>query len=273
MPLKKATQAVISPNICTTDTNQTISGVKTFSQPITGSITGNVTGNLTGNVTGNITGNVSGSAGSCTGNSYTASSLNPGKTIQIGGAVTGTPTLFNGSTNITIPSTISSGATITSPVFAGTATGSIPSKIIQGVTDGISATPGYIGELITSTSALQSINSNQLKKGAFITLTAGEWEVYGNTTLNFTSVTCVAGDQIGAGISIDSESLVTNQVQLLLIPALSLYNASPAYAFVTPRIRVSVTSPNKVINLMVQAPTFSVGSINFTSIISANRVR
>jgi len=47
MPLTKATQAVIAPNICTTDTNQTITGEKTFTNPITGDVTGNVTGDVT----------------------------------------------------------------------------------------------------------------------------------------------------------------------------------------------------------------------------------
>jgi hypothetical protein len=40
MPLTKATQNVITPNICTTDTIQTITGTKTFSQPT--NFTGNV---------------------------------------------------------------------------------------------------------------------------------------------------------------------------------------------------------------------------------------
>ena len=35
MPLTKVTQSVIAANICTTDTNQTISGIETFSNIIT----------------------------------------------------------------------------------------------------------------------------------------------------------------------------------------------------------------------------------------------
>ena len=58
MALTKATQNVISTNICTTDTTQVIAGSKTFSS--------NVTGNLIGNVTGNINGNISGNASSAT---------------------------------------------------------------------------------------------------------------------------------------------------------------------------------------------------------------
>ena len=50
MALTKATQDVIETNICTTDTTQTITGAKTFSNNITGNITGNVTGGtLSGN--------------------------------------------------------------------------------------------------------------------------------------------------------------------------------------------------------------------------------
>ena len=55
MPLTKATQNVIAPNIATTDTTQTITGAKTFSN--------NITGNLIGNVGG---GTVSGDASSAT---------------------------------------------------------------------------------------------------------------------------------------------------------------------------------------------------------------
>ena len=55
MPLTKATQAVIAPNICTTDTAQTITGEKTFTQAIIGDVTGDVTGNVTGDVTGDVT--------------------------------------------------------------------------------------------------------------------------------------------------------------------------------------------------------------------------
>ena len=71
MPITKATQEVISPNICTTDTTQTITGVKTFSNAIVGNVNGDIyasdgttkvlengTGanaTFTGNVTGNVT--------------------------------------------------------------------------------------------------------------------------------------------------------------------------------------------------------------------------
>jgi len=104
MALKKATQAVISPNICTTDTTQTITGVKTFSQPISGSITGNAATatsatsatNATNatNATSAITATNAGTSSSCTGNSATATKLATARNIN------GVP--FDGTQNITI---------------------------------------------------------------------------------------------------------------------------------------------------------------------------
>ena len=67
--------------------DQTITGVKTFTQDIVGNITGNVIGNITGDVIGNITGDVDG-------NSSTATELQTA--IEINGVS------FNGTTNITI---------------------------------------------------------------------------------------------------------------------------------------------------------------------------
>lgn len=76
------TNAAVFENLVQLDGNQTIAGVKTFSDGInsnvtgnltgnttgthTGPVIGNVTGNVTGNLTGNVTGNVSGNAGTVT---------------------------------------------------------------------------------------------------------------------------------------------------------------------------------------------------------------
>jgi hypothetical protein len=282
MPLRKATQAVISPNICTTDTNQTITGTKTFSQSILGNVTGNVTGNVSGNITGNVSGNIIGNVtGNVTGNvSGSAGTLSTPRTIGISGAITGTATPFNGSSDITIPATIASGSTITSPNLAGTPTyaagfGGISSKYIKGITDGLPATDGYIGQVITNSSALITIVSNANVFGAQILLYPGDWEVYGNATFNFSGVSAAAGDFLGASISSLNPSttvLVENQRQVLLVPAITSCTQSPAYAFVTPRIRFNVTA-NSSVYIVVQAPTTSAGTMQFSSIITANRIR
>jgi len=222
--------AIVGTNTATTDTAQTITGVKTFTQPIVG--------------------NVTGSAGSCTGNAATATLA----------------------TTATTANSIVSGATITSPVLAGTATGSLTSKVIQGVTDGSSATVGYIGEIISATSSLATIASNTIANGASITLTPGSWEVYGNATFNFAAVSAAAGDLIGASISTTSLTLVDNQRQVLLVPAITAITSTPAYAFVTPRVRFNITI-NTVVYIVVQSPVTTAGTMQFSSIITANRVR
>ena len=252
--------AIVGINTATTDTAQTITGQKTFTQSIIAS----------GGVTGNVTGDVSGNAG-------TATTLQTARTIGISGSVTGTATSFNGSANITIPTTITTGATITSPNLAGTATGSLTTKVVQGVTDGTNALAGYIGEVIQGTSALTAIATNTIANGASITLTPGDWEVYGNATFNFSAVQTQtgSGDLIGASISTTSLTLVDKQRQVLLVPALTISGGvtqSPAYAFVTPRVRFNVTV-NTLVYIVVQSPAITSGTMDFSSIITANRVR
>jgi hypothetical protein len=75
--------AIAGANTATTDTNQTITGVKTFTQPIVGSVTGNAA---------------------------TATTLATSRTFNLSGDVTGVAQSFNGSANIVIPSTIANNA-------------------------------------------------------------------------------------------------------------------------------------------------------------------
>ena len=81
--------------------NQTVAGVKTFSNGIVSSVTGNVTGNVTGDITGNITG----SSGSCTGNSATSTKLATARTISLAGDISGSAS-FDGSSNISITAAV-----------------------------------------------------------------------------------------------------------------------------------------------------------------------
>jgi hypothetical protein len=248
MPLKKATQAVISPNICTTDTTQTITGNKTF----------------TNSITGNVTGNASGSA----------STLATARTIAISGAVTGTATSFNGGSDISIPAIITSGSTITSPAFAGTATGALTSKVVQGVTDGsVPSISSYIGELVeASQPSATTITTGATINAVTLSLGVGEWEVFGNASFNFTTTVVTALTTIAVSVSNVSGSLQDSKQQLLTLPALASSTASPAFALVTPRVSVSVTGSPTPIYLVIKAPTFT-GTVTFTGTIKARRVR
>ena len=85
-----------------TESDQTINGVKTFTESILADLTGNVLGDLTGNVlgnlTGNVTGNVSGNAGTVTNGVYTNQSYtNPAWIASLAGSkLTGTVVATDG---------------------------------------------------------------------------------------------------------------------------------------------------------------------------------
>ena len=284
----------VIPNVVQTNTTQTITGQKTFTQSIiaTGGVTGDVTGdiyasngitkvlengtganaiftgNVTGNVTGNLTGNVTGNA------SGSASTLAPGKTIAISGAVTGAATSFNGGADISIPATISSGATITSPAFAGTATGTLTSKVVQGVTDGsVPSISSYIGELVeASQSSATTITTGAIVNAVTLSLGVGEWEVFGNASFNFTTTVVTALTTIAVSVSDAPGSLQDSKQQILTLPALASSTAAPAFALVTPRVSVSVTGSSAPFYLVIKAPTFT-GTVTYTGTIKARRIR
>ena len=277
----------VIPNVMTTNANQTVTGIKTFTQNIIGSVVGDVfasngttkilengtganatfTGNVIGNVTGNVTGDVTGNAG-------TANTLETARTISISGAVTGTATSFNGSTNISIPATITSGATITSPVFAGTATGILTSKVFQGVTDGsVPSISSYIGELIQSNQPSTAITTGATTTAITLLLPVGEWDVFGNATFNFTGTTVTANTTIAASVSDTLSTLQAEKQQVIILPAFTTATLSPAFALVTPTVPVSVTGSTTPIYLIVKAPSFSAGTIAFTATIKARRIR
>jgi hypothetical protein len=104
----------------TTATNLSGGSINGTSGTLSGglSVTGNVTankfngqviGNVTGNLLGNVTGNVTGSSGSCTGNATSATTaseatkLQSAKTIQLTGIISSSAIPFDGSSDITIP--------------------------------------------------------------------------------------------------------------------------------------------------------------------------
>jgi len=220
-------------------------------------------------VTGNVTGNV---VGEVTGNSTTASTLQTPRTIAISGAVTGVATLFNGSSNIAIPATIASGATITSPVFAGTATGGVTSSVVQGVTDGSAAAAGVVGELLSASTVATAILSATTANGATFTLTAGNWEIFGNASFNFTGTTVTANSTIVASVGTVSGTVVADQQQVILLGTITTATASPAFALVTPRVNISVTTSTPVY-IVVKSPTTSVGTMTVSTVIRARRIR
>jgi sulfur carrier protein ThiS len=76
-------------------------------------------GNFTaGTITANVTGNVSGSSGSTTGNAATATTLATARDFQIVGDVEASAQSFNGSGNVTLTTSIATGAIVNADVNA-----------------------------------------------------------------------------------------------------------------------------------------------------------
>ena len=80
----------------------------------TGAIAGTFTGNLTGNVTGNVTGTVSGNAG-------TATTLATARDFQLTGDVEASAVSFNGSTSVSLVTSIATGSIVNADVNASAA--------------------------------------------------------------------------------------------------------------------------------------------------------
>lgn len=282
MPLRKASQAVIVPNICTTDTNQTISGVKTFSSVITGNIIGNVTGNITGNVAGNVAGNVTGNvAGNVTGNAGgSASTLATPRTIAISGDITGMATSFNGGSDISIPTTIASGVTITSPAFAGTATGAtgakIPSSLVFGSIAGSSAQAGYVGEVISSSVLVANkitLTTGVTSAVTSINLTPGDWAITGLVafradTNNLTDITVLKQGAGTSATAFGSQDTFSTFCFGGFVPTSNVDVALP----IPTQYIITTTSPSTTIFLLTQV-TFTLAGLAAFGNIQARRIR
>ena len=231
----------------TTNTAQTITGQKTFTQSIIASA----------GVTGNAT---------------TATTLATGRTIAISGAVTGTATSFDGSANITIPAVIASGATITSPVLAGTATGLLTSTVIQGVTDGVAAGSGIVGQVVQSTLAVASAVSLTTATAATVTsisLPAGEWYVNGQVDYRAaatTSITILTQGISTTAATLGAQDTFSRNVSTAFVPTASNDVGLPIRGQA-----LSLTATTTV--YLVANATFTLNTLTAYGTIQARRVR
>jgi hypothetical protein len=92
--------------------SQTLTNKTLTSPTITG--TGSIAGTFTGNLTGNVTGNVSGSASS-------AASLTTARDFQLVGDVEAAAVSFNGTSNVTLTTSIAAGSIVNADVNASAA--------------------------------------------------------------------------------------------------------------------------------------------------------
>ena len=235
----------VIPNVMTTNANQTVTGIKTFTQ------------NIIGNVTGN---------------SGTSTVLQTARTIQITGAITGTPTSFNGSADISIPAIITSGATITSPVFAGNATGSLISSVLQGVTDGSAAASGFVGQVISSTVAVGSavaLTTNTISNVTSISLPAGEWYVNGQVDYRAgatTSITVLTQGISQTSAALGGQDTFSRSVMAAVVPTAAVDFGIPVRGQ-----RIVLTATTTI--FLIAAGTFTVSTLSAYGTIEARRVR
>lgn len=282
MALTKATQNVISDNICTTDTTQIVTGSKTFASTIAGSVSGS------------------------------ADHLSSTKSIGISGDVIGAQTIFNGTTDVTIVTSMASGvslsspniynpiianpsisggtiaspsissATLTSPsissptitsgFFDGTATGSIISKVIQGVSDGSTAAVGYIGQIISSSVSVASavsLVSSTSKTVTSISLPAGDWLI--NAQVDYRAAATTNITVLTQGISqvdntLGSQDTFSRQVFSGVVPTASF---DPCIPIKSQRLSLSATTTV----YLVASANFTVSTLSAYGVIEATRIR
>jgi len=120
--------------------------------------------------------------------------------------------------------------------------------VLTGVTDGSNATAGTVGEYISSTVAVGSAVSLSTATGAFtgktitsISLTAGDWDIFGSVGINNASTTNFIA--AAGGISTTSDTLSSSYEQETRFSygssGLVLNNV---ISFVVPTLRVSISS-------------------------------
>jgi len=127
-------------------------------------------------------------------------------------------------------------------------TGLTSPLVLTGVTDGSNASAGTVGEYISSTVAVGSAVSLSTATGAFtgktitsISLTAGDWDIFGSVGINNASTTNFIA--AAGGISTTSDTLSSSYEQETRFS----YGASGlvlnnVISFVVPTLRVSISS-------------------------------
>ena len=172
---------------------------------------------------------------------------------------------------LTLPLPVASGGTgvANSNWTAGSLTFSPTTQGIVGTTTNNDASAGYVGEYITSNIPLASAvacTSGVNRNVTSISLTAGDWDIFGNVLFTGSAVT---NPNYFAWCSVTSasfpnQSLTTYNVQLGTTLNFSLGQT-------TPYLRVSVSSTTTVY-LSCQS-SFSAGSMTACGSIFARRVR
>lgn len=170
---------------------------------------------------------------------------------------------------------VSGFAPLASPTFTGTvttaaltATGAItPSQTagIVGTTTNNSANAGSVGEYLTGTGSGVSLTTGTPANCASVSLTAGDWDVWGVITFTPAGSTTMSGYNIG--ISDVSATIQTNKNTSLNLTLTTGLGQGP----LTPVVRESLSATTTV--YAVAALNFAASTATCAGFIAARRVR
>lgn len=165
---------------------------------------------------------------------------------------------FVGATSPTLITPNVGVATATSVAFSPTTNG------IIGTTTNDNAAAGYVGEFITSTSASTGISNNTNTNITTISLTAGDWDVWGVIQFNAAAGTITTVSV--AGVSSVSATFSSSLQQLG-----STTGAGQGTVLMAPTTRFSLSTTTTI--YLVGYASFSVSTINTVGILNARRMR
>lgn len=140
---------------------------------------------------------------------------------------------------------------------------------VRGTTTNDNAAAGYVGEFVTSTLASGSaisLTTNVVANVTSITLTPGDWDVFG--AVNYAHSAATTSNYSG-GTSTTSATLGSQGTYFTLPFGVSASSAAVRQAVPTVRISVSV---NTIVYLVALA-TISGGTVSAHGTINARRVR
>ncbi len=137
---------------------------------------------------------------------------------------------------------------------------------IIGTTTNDNAAAGSVGEYITATGTTVSLTSPNSKTITSISLTGGDWDVFGTVTYNPAAGTTMSA--LSGSISSTDNTAEINTSQYLIQTALT---TSATQRFVVGTVRKSL-STTTTIYLVAQA-SFGTSTMTATATIAARRVR
>jgi hypothetical protein len=146
---------------------------------------------------------------------------------------------------------------------AGSLTFSPTTQGIVGTTTNDNAAAGYVGEYISSTVTASAITNNTFTNVTSISLTAGDWDVFGSILTNPAATTTQSGVSCGINtVSATFPSLYTSN---------GAYTAGNNAGLVAPTVRLSLNTTTTV--YLVAAVVYSISTLTITGFIGARRRR